>query len=408
MIQGEMNLKKPLRILMTTLTIGAVVMLTACGGNSTASNSGGNKSPAPSGGEQKTGTSGDKGGTIKIGMMADLSGKTALSGKFKKMGAELAVEEINAQGGIAGKKLELIVEDNQGTQQGTVASFQKMTSDKDMVAVIGSIRSTNVKAMNTYAQKAGLPVAIGGTNTGLTTELKNKWYFRFRPHDGYAAESIADYSVNKIGKKKIAIIHDTDAFGTGGKDLLVEDYKKLGAEVVDIEGYNTGTKDFAPFIKKIADSGAEVLNTYMTASEDAGQMMKQIREKGYKFEVVGSPSIAQETTLKIAGDSLNGIYSVNDFALDQSDVTKEFVKKFKDKYKENPDVYTAWPYDALYIFKKVIEEKKSTKPDDIRDGILAIKDYKGAEGNYSFDEHGDGLHSYSIVKVDKGSIVTVK
>jgi branched-chain amino acid transport system substrate-binding protein len=390
--------RNQIRLLMTTLTVSAVAFLSACGGGSPT---------ASKGGEQKAAPSGEKGGTIKIGMEADLSGKTALSGKFKKMGADLAVEEINAQGGIMGKKLELVIEDNQGTQQGAVASFQKLASDKDMVAIINSIRSTNIKATNAYAAKTGIPVAIGGTNTGLSTELKNKWFFRFRPHDGYAAQSMADF-VNKLGKKKVAILYDTDAFGTGGKDLLLENYKKLGIDVVYTEGVNTGTKDFAPFIKKIADSGADVMNPYMTSSEDVGLMMKQIRERGYKFDVVGPTTIAQETTMKIAGDSLNGVYGVNDFALDQSEETKAYVKKFKEKYKENPDTYTVWVYDALHVFKKVIEEKKSTKPDDIRNGILALKGYKGAEGEYTFDEIGDGLHSYTIVKVENGKIVTVK
>jgi len=341
-------------------------------------------------------------------MIVDLSGKTALSGKFKKMGSELAVEEINANGGIMGKKLELVIEDHQGTQQGVVAAFQKLSSDKDIVAVLGSIRSTNVKAMNTYVQKAGIPVAMGGTNFDLTHSLKNEWTFRFRPHDGYAAKSIADFTTDKLGFKKVAILHDTDAFGTGGKDLLVENYKGKGITPVAIEGYNSGTKDFAPFLQKIANSGAEVLNTYMTNSEDAGQMMNQIREKGYKFEIIGSPSLAQETTMKITGDKLNGVYSVNDFALDQSPETESFVKKFNDKYGENPDVYTAWVYDALHIFAKVIEEKKSVKPEDIRDGLHSIKDYSGAEGTYTFDENGDGLHSYSVVKVEDGKIITVK
>lgn len=376
-----------------------LLVLAACGGNEA---SGGDS------GGSSGGSSGSSGSTIKIGMIADLSGKTALSGEFKQMGAKLAVEEINANGGIMGKDLELVIEDGQGTQQGVVAAFQKLASNDEIVAIVGSIRSTNSKAMNTYVKKEGIPVAIGGTNVTLTTELNNDWYFRFRPNDGYAAKSIADFTVDEKGHKKVAILHDTDAFGSGGKDLLVDIYKEKGVEVTAVEGYNTGTKDFSPFLQKIVDSGATVLNTYMTNSEDAGQMVNQLHEKGYDIELIGSPSLAQETTMKITGDKLNGVFSVNDFALDQSEATKNFVKKFKEKYNEIPDVYTAWVYDALHIFTKVINEKKSTKPADIRDGILAISDYDGAEGHYDFDENGDGLHSYSIVKVENGNIISVK
>ncbi|MEB3102262.1 ABC transporter substrate-binding protein [Ferviditalea candida] len=392
----------------TMAIIVFMLVLTACGGSQPSS--GGTSSKGNDSGKQAGQSGGDSaqsGGTVKIGALGDLSGKSALSGKFKKMGIDLALEEINAAGGILGKKLEVVFQDTQGTQQGAVGAFQKLVSDKDIVAVIGSIRSTNVQATDSFAKKAGIPVAIGGTNVGLTTKLGDKWYFRFRPHDGYAAKSIAEFSAKKLGYKKIAIIYDSDAFGSGGKDLLLQNYKEMGIEPVAVESYNTGNKDFTPFLQKFADKGAEAVNTYMTNSEDAGQMVNQIHEKGFKYQLIGSPSLAQEVTLKISGDNLNGVYSVNDFAADQSDATIAFVKKFKAKYNETPDVYTAWVYDALHVFAKVINEKKSTKPDDIRDGILAIKNYDGAEGNYTFDANGDGLHSYSIVKVEGGKIVTV-
>jgi branched-chain amino acid transport system substrate-binding protein len=392
--------KQKFRLLSITLTLVSMFALNACSSSTPSANS--------SGGTPAKSAEGDKGGTIKIGMMTDFSGNYTLTGKLKKMGADVAVEEINSKGGIMGKKLELVVEDSQSTQQGAVAAFQKLASDKEVKAIIGSIRSTDVKALHPYAQKSGIPVAIGGTNIGLTTELKDKWFFRFRPHDGYAAKSIVDFTLNKLGKKKVAIIYDTDAFGSGGKDLLVKEYKDRGIDVLDTEGYNSGTKDYSPFLKKMADSGAEVINPYMTNSEDAGLMMKQLKEKGYNFQVVGASTIAQETTIKVAGDSLNGVYGVNDFALDQSDATKDFVNKFKAKYNETPDIQCAWVYDALNVFDKVIEEKKSTKPEDIRNGILAIKDFAGAEGKYTFDQNGDGLHQYSVIKVENGKVQTVR
>lgn len=389
-------MKKPIRTMLMGIELTTMLTVTACGGGNGSVSSGGSGNQG-----------GTKSGSVKIGMIADLSGKSALSGKFKKMGAELAVEEINANGGVAGKKLELVTEDHGGTQEGAVSAFQKLASNPDIVTVIGSIRSTNVKAMDQFVNKAGIPVAMGGTNITLTKELKNKWVFRFRPHDGFAAETIANYTADKLGLKKVAIVYDTDAFGTGGKDLLLENYKKKGITPVDVEGYTTGNKDFTPVLENIRKSGAEVINTYMTNSEDAAQMVNQLRPLGLNVQIVGSPSIAQETTLKLTGDKLNGVYSVNDFALDQSPETVAFVEKFKKKYNETPDVYTAWVYDALHIFSKIIAEK-GTDPEAIRKALLAIKDYKGAEGTYSFDEFGDGLHSYSVVKVENGKIVTQK
>lgn len=375
--------------------------LSGCGGGSTSTSSGsGTTSGTNSAG-------GDQKGVIKIGMVADLSGKSALSGTSKKRGAELAVEDINAHGGIGGKTLQLVIEDNLGTDQGGVSAFQKLASDQSIVAVVGSIRSTQVKAIDPYVKKAGIPVAIGGTNYGLTHDLHNKWYFRFRPNDSFAAQSMVDFTSDKLGKKKIAIIYDTDAFGNGGKDLLLKDYQEKGIKPVDVEGYTTGTKDFTPMLENIRKSGADAINTYMTNSEDAAQMVNQFRQLGLKAVIVGSPSIAQEVTLKLAGKNLDGIYSVNDFALDQTPETISFVDAYKKKYSESPDVYTGWAYDALHVLAKVISEK-GTDPEKIRQGLSQIKDYKATEGTITFDENGDGLHSYSIVKVENGKIVTQK
>lgn len=111
--------------------------------------------------------------------------------------------------------------------------------------------------------------------------------------------------------------------------------------------------------------------------------------------------------MKLAGDKLNGIYGANDFALDQSEEAKQFVDKFQKKYNELPDLYTGWVYDSLHILAKIIKDK-GTDPEQMRQGILALKGFKGVEGEYNFDENGDGLHQYSIVKVENGNFVTQK
>lgn len=370
-----------------------MIIVSACG-SSSGDNNGGN-------------ASGGQGGVIKIGMVADLTGKSALTGEFKKRGAQIALDEINGAGGVKGKKIELVIEDDRGSNDGTVSAFQKLISDPDIVAVIGPITSTNALSINEITKKTGIPVMIGGTNVSLTTDLKNKWFFRFRPNDAYSAKTIVDFSTGKLGKKNVAIVYDTDAFGTAGKDMLIAEYKKKGIAPVLVEGYTANTKDFTPVLENIRKSGADVINGFMTASADVAQLVVQMRQLGINAEFVSSASGAQTTTIKLAGDKLNGIYGVNDFALDQSEETKKFVENFKKKYTDTPDLFSGWVYDSLHVLAKVMAEK-GTSPDQIREGILAVKGYKGVEGEYNFDQNGDGLHSYTVVQVVNGQIVTVK
>lgn len=140
--------------------------------------------------------------TLKIGMVQPLTGAAAESGKYQVQGAKLAVEAVNKAGGVLGKQIELIVEDDQTTNPGAVLAFSKLASDPSIIAFIGSIRSTQVQAMAPDIQKYGRPVMIGGTDPTLT-HSGNPWLFRCRPNDSYSARVIADFGLNTLAKKKM-------------------------------------------------------------------------------------------------------------------------------------------------------------------------------------------------------------
>src|SRR3569832_856475 len=160
-----------------------------------------------------------QGATIKIGMCAPVTGPAAESGGYAIKGAKLALEAVNKAGGVLGKQLELIVEDDQTTNPGIVLAFSTLAAPSDIVAFLGSIRSTQVHAMAPDVLKVGKPVMIGGTNPGLT-HSGNPWLFRFRPNDSYSGRVIADFGVKTLGKKKWAVVHSADAFGTAGGEAL--------------------------------------------------------------------------------------------------------------------------------------------------------------------------------------------
>ena len=345
--------------------------------------------------------------TIKIGLVNETTGPNAEAGQFTVNGAQLAQEEINKAGGIMGRQIEFRVEDNQSSNPGTVLAYSKLLGEGDIAAIVGPIRSTQIKAASPTIAKGGIPAMVGGTDTSLT-KVNNKWLFRVRPNDSYSSKVIAQYGAKELKIKKWAIVHSTDAFGSGGKDALIAELKALGIEPVLIQGYTNNSQDFTPIVLAIKQSGADGLGTYMTNSPDVGIFAKQLRQLGVTIPWIGSPSIISVTALNLAGDGLFGTYAIADFTTDASDETKAFTKKYNSKYGLDPDVYASWSYGAMYILKTAIESAKSTQPEKVRAAILAIRGLKGVEGTYDFDQYGDGVHGYNVVRNDKGKITFIK
>ena len=345
-----------------------------------------------------------QGATIKIGMCAPVTGPAAESGGYAVKGAKLALDAINKAGGILGKQAELIVEDDQTTNPGIVLAFSKLAAQSDIVGFLGSIRSTQVHAMAPDVIKLGKPVMIGGTDPNLT-HMGNQWLFRCRPNDSYSGRVIAEYGVKTLGKKKWAVLHSTDAFGTAGGKALTEALTKLGSTPVLDQGYANQSQDFTPVVLAIKQSGADILGSYFTFENDLGIFGRQLRQFGVNIPWVGSPSITNVTALKLAGPALYNTYGVADYAEDSSDASKAFGKLYRDAVKVAPDNQSSWTYDAIDVLAQGINKAGSTDPGKIREAILSIKKFPGAEGEYNFDQNGDGLHGYNVVKNDKGNIV---
>jgi branched-chain amino acid transport system substrate-binding protein len=344
---------------------------------------------------------------LKIGIVAPLTGSAAESGRYKIQGAKLATEEVNKAGGVLGRPIELIIEDDQTTNPGVVLAFSKLAGDKDIPAFVGPVFSTQIHAIAPDIQRLGKPVMIGGSDSQLT-HMGNPWLFRFRPNDIYSARVIADYGVKTLGKKKWAIVHSTDAAGTSGMKKLVEDLTGMGVEPALVQGYTNNSQDLTPVVLAVKQSGADVMTTYMTIPSDLAIFARQLRQLGVNIAWVGSPTTAVTTALKLAGPALFGSYAVSDFAADSSPAAKEFATKYEATYKSAPDIHGAWSYDAVHVLALAIDNAKSLEPQKIREAILSVKDYPGVEGTYNFDQNGDGLRGYNVVKNDNGKIVFIK
>jgi len=344
---------------------------------------------------------------IKLGQVTAISGESAESGKYQLQGAELAVEKINAAGGINGRKLSILVEDDQSTNPGAVAALQKLLEDKEIPMIVGPSRSTQIQALLPTINEAKIPMAMGGTNYGLT-HSGSQWVFRFRPHDGMSAKVMAKFIVEELKQKKVAIVHASDAFGNGGRDLLMPALKELGAEVVFVQGYNNMEKDYTGVVQGLKKSGATALGTYMTYGTDLGVFARQVKQFGVDVKWVGSPSITGVDSRNLAGDALWGRYGVADFHIDAGPASRTFAAAYKMKYGQEPDFYAAWCYDAVIVFAEVMKKAPDLKADNLRKAILSVQKFTGAESEYNFDQNGDGLDHYHVVLNDKGVIKMFK
>ena len=320
--------------------------------------------------------------TIKIGVVSPLTGAVAEPGRIQLNSLRLAADKVNAAGGVLGRQVELIVEDDQSSNPGAVLAFSRLAERKEIVGFIGSIRSTQMNAMAPDMLKVAKPVMFGGTDPTLT-KLGNPWLFRCRPNDSYSGRVIVDFCVNSLKLNKVALVHSTDAFGTGGKNAVIANLDKLGLKPALVQGYTNNQSDFSPVVLAVKQSGADVI------------VARQLRQLGVRTAWVGSPSIMSPVTRGLAKNALYGTYAVGDFVEDSNPTAKAFADAYRARYKESPD--SGWTYDGLTILAKAINDAKSTEPDKIRAAILAIRKFPGTEGEYNFDQFGDGLHGYNIV-----------
>jgi branched-chain amino acid transport system substrate-binding protein len=345
--------------------------------------------------------------TIRIGVVSPQTGAAAQSGQFMRNGIALAVDAINAKGGVLGRQIETVVADDQTTNPGAVLAFSKLASDAATVAFIGSIRSTQVQAMAPGVLKLGKPMMIGGTDPRLTHQ-GNRWLFRCRPNDSYSAKTIAAYGVQTLGHKKVALIYSTDAFGTGGRDALTSELQAMGITPVASLGYTNQQADFTPMVLQIRSSGADLITSYFTYETDLGVFAKQLRQLGVRTPWVGSPSIVDTSAIELAGAALSDTSGVADYAVDASPASKAYGAAYQARFKMVPDNQSSWAYDAINVLATAIANAKSTDPEAVRTAILAIQGYQGAEGEYDFDQNGDGLHGYSVVQNQGGKISFTK
>ncbi|MGI6037111.1 MAG: ABC transporter substrate-binding protein [Limnochordia bacterium] len=353
--------------------------------------------------------------TFKIGKVLHMTGDMALTGELQRKGLELAVEAINAAGGINGVPIEIIYEDDLGTNPGALSALNKLLYDHGVVVTFATVRSTMVHALSPIIEEEEVPAIYGGSAWSLS-ELRNPWGFRVRCEDRTVGTAMAKFIVEELGHTKIAALHDSDAFGTGGYEETAKALKELyGIEPVTVQRYASGTKDYTAQWMAIRDSGATCVFAWGTRAEDDGIILRQRKEFGLdKLEFVGSASYGNVITRDIAGDTVYGVYSLNDFSMNTDDpVARQFIAEFHARYGDRPDTECTWPHTGMTIFADAIRRADVLKVENgqaymrplretrerIRDALREVKGVKTVLGEANCDIWHNMIHSINVIRI---------
>jgi branched-chain amino acid transport system substrate-binding protein len=270
-----------------------------------------------------------------------------------------------------------------------------------VVAIIGSPNSANNLAVGPVAESAKIPYIANGT---LIKTTKQGWTYTFRAAvtDTYLTYCTADYIINHAKYKKIAIIHEKDAYGAGYAEGVSENLKKMGGQIVEVQSYSRGDRDFAGQLLKIREGKPDVIVMGGLAAESAGiarQVRRLFREQ---VALQGTDIWGQPETVKLAGASnAAGLVYNNTICVPENPdpVWQTFRKAYMEKYKREPTVQATKGYLSVMLIAKGIKDADSAEPAKLRNGLAQIKGFKTVLGQFTTDEFGDGLKDVVMVKI---------
>lgn len=337
---------------------------------------------------------------ILIGSYSSNTGATATFGVFQMRGIEMAVEEINAAGGINGKKIKHINYDNKSDNDETLAVVNRLISQDKVVAIIGEATSGRSKIGAQIAQQNKVPMLTSSATNPDVTKVGN-YIFRACFIDPFQGQVMAKFMTENLKFKKAAILRDVkNDYSVGLSDVFKEELKKMGGEIVDDIAYQEGDIDFKSQLTSIKTKNPDVIFVPGYYNEVA-LLAKQLKEMGMKQILLGGDGWSSPKLYEIAKDAMNGHYFSNHYTTESTDPkTVQFVKNFKAKYNEDADVMAALAYDATYMMAEAIKNAKEITPDAIRDGLAKIKDFKGVTGNITMNDNRDAIKSAVVVKID--------
>jgi branched-chain amino acid transport system substrate-binding protein len=351
------------------------------------------------------------GKTFKIGYDIEMTGAVAAYGKASERGADMAVAELNAKGGINGKKIEVIKKDNKSDNAEAATVAANLMSNDKVNAVIGTNASSETKAMIPNANKFAVPIVTPtSTNDELTHkgEQVEKYVFRAIFPDSFQGKVISDFVTGTLKSDNVAVYYDNSSDYAKG---LYQNFKKnYKGQVVEAATYQAGEKDFQAQLSKLSKEkfGALLVLGYY---QEAGILVKQARELGINVPIIGGDVLADPTFSELAGpEAANNIYFVSGFSgLKPANAkTETFIKNYQEKYGEAPSAYAACAYDSVMMIHEAATAEKSKTSVDVAEGLAKIKGFKGVTGTITINKYHDPVKSAYLVKLEKGKEVSAE
>jgi branched-chain amino acid transport system substrate-binding protein len=345
---------------------------------------------------------------VLIGVCGPLTGQYAQYGAQWKKGFDLALDEINAGGGIAGRPLKYVFEDSQSDPRQTVNIARKFVADEKIVVEVGDFSSAASMAASPIYQAAGM-VQFGFTNSHPKFTDGGDFIWSNAVNQADEMPLLADF-LRDLGLKRVAILYINSDWGRTAKDILVEAIKARGGEAVGAEGYLADEKDFRSAIVRIRDSNPDGI-ALVSYYPDGAQITRQIKNAGLKQTLVAGGSVYSPKFIELGGDAVNGVLTtVPFFPDDPRPEVQKFVKAFVAKFGEQPDAYNGRAYDTFILLAAVMRQSGITRQ-AIKDGLTKISGVPSVVfGAVTFDPKTRRVANpiVSRIKVEDGKWVAWK
>ncbi len=342
---------------------------------------------------------------IKIGVIQPLTGPLAFDGNADVKGAQLAAKEINARGGVLGRKVELVVEDGQCKPAESVGAAEKLIFRDKVPVIMGAFCSGATLAVMPIAEKNKIPLVTGVSSNPKLTELGNDWFFRNAETEALTAQAFSRVLFKDMNLKKAYFLAVNDDWGRGTVTSFQGNWEKAGGKIAGIEYVDRAANDFYTPLTKIRATRPDII--IVAAESQAGSIIaRQAKELGIKSRIFGVGAWATPTFMELAGDAANGLLAGVVYApTHPGERNKAFVAAHKAAYQEAPGKYSAAGYNTIHIIAQAIQRAGAPDPQKIRDALKKTN-YSGPNGQVRFDDKHQA-YGHELVLVELRNKVPV-
>ena len=345
---------------------------------------------------------------VRVGVFMSLTGSTANFGISSVNGIKMAADEINAAGGINGKQIELLVQDDRSDAQEAATIVTKFVTQDQVHAILGEVASSRSIAAAPIAQNAKVPM-LTPSSTNPEVTKKGDFIFRSCFIDPVQGAAIAQFAAKTLNAKSAAIMVDRkNDYSTGLEKVINETFTKMGGKIVAVQSYQEGDQDFNAQLTSLKGANPEVIFV-PGYYNDVGLIAKQARDKGITVPLIGGDGWDSTQLYAIGGTALNGSYFTNHYSpYDTDPKVQKFVNDYKARYNSLPDALAATAYDAAKIMFDAIKRASSLEGAAIRDALAATKEFPGVTGTVTFNENRDAVKPIVMIEIKDGGTYAVK